>query len=122
MVVAMVHLRTISKNPRETEAVPPMSRSDTVFAGSIPAMYDQYMVPLLFGPYAKQTAARAQALSPRRILETAAGTGVVTEALHGALPEAEIIATDLNPPMLAEAARRVTCPNVHFQQANALDL
>lgn len=99
-----------------------MSTSDTVFAGSIPAMYDRYMVPLLFRPYAEQTALRAQALSPNHILETAAGTGVVTEALHGALPTAEIIATDLNPPMLQEAARRVTSPNVRFEQADALDL
>jgi len=99
-----------------------MSTSDTLFAGSIPAMYDRYMVPLLFRPYAEQTAQRAQALSPMHILETAAGTGVVTEALHGALPTAEIKATDLNPPMLQEAARRVTSPNVRFEQADALDL
>jgi ubiquinone/menaquinone biosynthesis C-methylase UbiE len=99
-----------------------MSTSDTLFAGSIPAMYDRYMVPLLFRPYAEQTAQRAQALSPRHILETAAGTGVVTESLHSALPTAEIKATDLNPPMLQEAARRVTSPNVRFEQADALDL
>src|SRR5689334_5687218 len=99
-----------------------MSRSDTVFAGSIPAVYDRYMVPLLFGPYAEQTAARAAALSPRRILETAAGTGIVTAALHRALPEAEIVATDLNQPMLDEAARRVTSSIVGFHQADALDL
>ena len=60
--------------------------TDTVFAGSIPSIYNRYMVPLLFGPYAEQVAERAQAFQPQRILETAAGTGVVTEALHRALP------------------------------------
>ncbi len=99
-----------------------MSTSDTVFAGSIPAMYDRYMVPLVFRPYAEQTAERAKAFAPRRILETAAGTGVVTEALYEAIPAAEIVATDLNAPMLEQAAQRVGAANVHFEHADALDL
>jgi SAM-dependent methyltransferase len=99
-----------------------MGTSDTVFAGSIPAMYDRYMVPLLFRPYAEQIAERARALAPERILETAAGTGIVTQALHETMPDAEIVATDLNQPMLEQAARRVGAANVRFQRADALDL
>jgi ubiquinone/menaquinone biosynthesis C-methylase UbiE len=99
-----------------------MSSSDTVFAGSIPSIYESYMVPLLFWPYAEHIAERVKALQPSRILETAAGTGVVTQAMHGALPDAEIIATDLNQPMLDEAARRLAAPNVQFQCADAMDL
>ena len=89
--------------------------SDTVFAGSIPAIYDRYMVPLLFRPYAEVLAERARSLRPKLILETAAGTGVVTEALHRALPEAQIVATDLNEPMLAQAGNKVGGANVSFQ-------
>src|SRR5262245_59166600 len=96
-----------------------MTATDIVFAGSIPAIYDQYMVPLIFAPYAKLVAERAAELRPRQILETAAGTGVVTEELHHALPEAEIIATDLNAPMLEQAARRVSASNVRFQSTDA---
>jgi ubiquinone/menaquinone biosynthesis C-methylase UbiE len=96
-----------------------MSTTDTVFAGSIPAIYDRYMVPLIFEPYARLVADRVVALAPRRILETAAGTGVVTEALHRASPEAEIVATDLNAPMLEQAARRLDVANVRFQPADA---
>jgi ubiquinone/menaquinone biosynthesis C-methylase UbiE len=96
-----------------------MATTDTIFAGSIPAIYDQYMVPLIFAPYARLVAERAALLQPRRILETAAGTGVVTEALHRALPEAEIVATDLNAPMLEQAARRLDVSNVRFQAADA---
>ena len=96
-----------------------MTATDTVFAGSIPAIYDRYMVPLIFAPYAQLVADRAAALRPRRILETAAGTGVVTEALHHVLPDAHIIATDLNPPMLEQAARRLSSPRVQFQTADA---
>src|SRR4051812_665439 len=49
-------------NPQAHGSVPPMTVSDTVFAGSIPAIYDRYMVPLIFRPYAKVVAQRAKAL------------------------------------------------------------
>ncbi|MCL6739765.1 methyltransferase domain-containing protein [Sphingomonas sp. RB56-2] len=96
-----------------------MTATDTVFAGSIPAIYDLYMVPLVFAPYARLVGERASELAPRRILETAAGTGVVTEQLHRAVPTAEIVATDLNGPMLEQAALRVSGPNVRFSVADA---
>ena len=99
-----------------------MRATDIQFAGSIPELYDRYMVPLLFRPYAELVAERAKAFGPKRILETAAGTGVVTKALHEALPGAEIVATDLNPPMLEQAAKRVGDDNVRFQAADALNL
>lgn len=98
-----------------------MTGSDSVFAGSIPAMYERYMVPLIFRPYARLAAERARALRPSRILETAAGTGVLTEELHRAFPDAEIVATDLNQAMLDEAADR-RLSNVTFVQADALHL
>jgi len=99
-----------------------MTATDTVFAGSIPAIYDRYMVPLVFEPYARLVAERAMQFRPRDILETAAGTGVVTEALHRAIPDAAIVATDLNAPMLEQAARRLEAPNVRFQPADAQHL
>jgi ubiquinone/menaquinone biosynthesis C-methylase UbiE len=99
-----------------------MSSTDTVFAGSIPGLYDRYLAPLLFEPYAEEVADRARRFAPQRILETAAGTGVVTQALHRALPDAEIVATDLNEPMLEIAARRVRSDKVSFEAADAQDL
>ena len=80
------------------------------FTGSVPEKYEALMVPLIFRPYADELARRARALQPRRVLETAAGTGAVTRALHEALPDAEIVATDLNQPMLDEAASRLEVP------------
>ena len=62
-----------------------MKDQELRFSGSVPASYDRLMVPLLFRPYAEELARRARTLRPRRILETAAGTGAVTEALHAAL-------------------------------------
>ena len=95
---------------------------DVRFSGAVPENYERYMVPLLFRPYAQEMARRAAAWDPRNILETAAGTGVVTAALADALPDARIIATDLNQAMLDVAARRVASPQVSFQQADALQL
>ena len=99
-----------------------MASVDVRFSGSVPANYERYMVPLLFRPYAEQLARRAKAFAPKRILETAAGTGVVTAALAAALPTAEIVATDLNQPMLDVATTRVSSANVSFRQADALEL
>jgi ubiquinone/menaquinone biosynthesis C-methylase UbiE len=92
------------------------------FVHSTPELYDRYMGPLLFAPYAEEVARRARAFLPGHILETAAGTGIVTAALHQALPDAEIIATDLNPTMLALAGRRISSDKVSFEQADAQDL
>ena len=58
-----------------------MSEADKVFAGSIPENYDRYLVPLIFESFAHDMAQRAAELSPSAVLETAAGSGVVTRAL-----------------------------------------
>lgn len=99
-----------------------MASVDTKFAGSIPGLYDRYLGPLLFEPYAEEVARRAREFQPRRIIEVAAGTGIVTQALAAALPEAEIVATDLNQAMLDVAAQKIGSENVAFRVANAQDL
>ena len=96
-----------------------MTSTDAAFSGSIPALYDRCLGPLLFQPYAEDLARRVAGLAPRRILETAAGTGIVTEALAQALPQAQIVATDLNQAMLDVAATRVRSAGVSFRQADA---
>ena len=94
--------------------------TDVVFSGSIPELYDTLMVPLLFAPYADDLARRVAALGPGRVLETAAGSGAVTRALARALPEGcELVATDLNPPMLARAQAVGTARAVTWQPADA---
>ena len=92
-----------------------MTDAHTVFAGSIPALYERYLVPMFFEPYGTDLARRLRDLDRGRLLEIAAGTGVVTRALSRAVPASvEIVSTDLNQPMLDLAAsmledRRVTC-------------
>jgi ubiquinone/menaquinone biosynthesis C-methylase UbiE len=84
-----------------------MPASDKVFAGSVPENYDRYLVPLIFQAYADDMAKRIALRSPKSVLETAAGSGVVTRAVAAILPpDAAYTATDLNPPMLDHAQRR----------------
>jgi ubiquinone/menaquinone biosynthesis C-methylase UbiE len=92
------------------------------FKHSAPALYDRYMGPLLFVPYANYVATRAALLRPARILETAAGSGIVTAAIHASVPEADIVATDINPGMLEFAGSRVRSERVTFRAADAQNL
>lgn len=96
--------------------------TDRIFAHSTPALYDRYMGPLLFEPYAKLVAERCAFLQPDRILEIAAGTGIVTRAVHRSAPRAELVATDINPKMLEFAAHALTSEHVSFQPADAQNL
>ena len=93
-----------------------------VFKHSTPLLYDRYMGPLLFEPYARYVAERVVLLRPSKILETAAGTGIVTRALRDAAPEATIVATDINPGVVGFAAEQVQSERVEFQIADAQNL
>ena len=95
--------------------------SDRLFAGSIPEFYDRILVPLIFAVYADDLAARLARLAPNRVLEIAAGTGVLTRAMAKQLPaEARIVASDLNQPMLDHArARQVEDKRITWEQADA---
>ena len=97
--------------------------TDKVFSGSIPKLYEAYMVPMIFEPYAVDLANRLARRPLSRVLEIAAGTGVVTRRLAATLPSSvAIVATDLNPPMLALATELGTCRAVEWRQADAMDL
>ena len=99
------------------------SAGDRVFAGSIPEVYERYMVPLIFEPYAIDLAGRVAHHAPRDVLEIAAGTGVVTRHLARVLPAgSRITATDLNAPMLEEAKARGTEVPVEWRTADAMEL
>ena len=81
------------------------SAGDKAFSGSIPRIYDTYLVPLIFEPYARDLVDRLAERRPSRLLELAAGTGVVTRAMAARLPpDVSIVATDLNQAMLDQAA------------------
>jgi SAM-dependent methyltransferase len=96
---------------------------DKVFAGSIPKLYETHLVPLIFEPYAADLVNRLASRALTRVLEIAAGTGVVTRHLASVLHEGvSIVATDLNQPMLDLASAIGTKRPVEWRQADALQL
>jgi SAM-dependent methyltransferase len=71
----------------------------------MPEVYDRCLGPAVFRPFAVDLARRVARFAPARVLEVAAGSGVVTRELVAALPGAALAATDLNPAMAAWGAR-----------------
>lgn len=97
--------------------------SDKTFGGSIPKLYETYLVPLLFEPYAVDLAHRLAQKPLSSVLEIAAGTGVVTRRLAATLPEsASIVATDLNQAMIDVASTIGTSRPLAWRQADAMNL
>ena len=101
-----------------------MLEADKMFSGSIPENYDRYMVPLIFEAYATDLARRGVSLSPNAVLETAAGSGVLTRALAPKLPPgATYVATDLNQAMIDYAASQQPADaQISWRQTDALAL
>lgn len=100
-----------------------MSSSASEFSGSIPALYDRYLGPVLFEPYAEDLVARLPVSERLRVLEVACGTGIVTRRLRDALAaSATVVATDLNEAMIAHAQQAVPAAGVVWRQADAQSL
>jgi len=97
-----------------------VTKVDTGFSGSIPSLYDKYLGPLIFEPYAEDLATRLSALDPnaywRRPPVPASSRGALDRSLS---PRAGIVATDLNQPMLDHAAERISSSRVGWQKADA---
>lgn len=96
-----------------------MGDQPAAFAGSIPEFYERHLRHAFFEPYARDLAARVDPGSGPH-LELACGTGVLTRQLVSRLaPDGSLTATDLNPPMLAEAQKRVAPdPRLQWRQAD----
>lgn len=98
-------------------------KGDLIFTGSIPKLYEMYLVPLIFEPYAADLVRHLPAESLTNVLEVAAGTGVVTRELASTLPESvTIVATDLNEAMLEHAESIGTSRPVEWRQADVMKL
>ncbi len=101
-----------------------MAESSTRFVGNIPENYDRGLGPVLFEDFAVDLAARALVHKAEKIVELAAGTGIVTRRLRDALPDdCDLLASDLNAPMLAVAQAKFDAEeSVGFETADATDL
>ena len=91
-----------------------------VWAEDMSTAYEEYLVPAVFRPYADDLAARVARHRPQVVLELAAGTGVLTNAVMASLPEARVTATDLNVAMVDVGSVQV--PAATWRQADAMEL
>lgn len=99
-----------------------MTAGNTAFSYSMPDLYERHLGSMLFEPYAADLATRVGNLGgSNRILEIAAGTGIVTRRLAAALRDSRIEATDLSEAMVTYASARAT-PNVCWSVADAMAL
>src|SRR5437899_832750 len=101
-----------------------MTAQATSFMGTVPDAYGRGLGPVIFVDFGADIARRVAASGAMRVLEIAAGTGIVTRQLRDLLPtDARLTATDLNPPML-EVARTKFRPGeqVDFRPADATAL
>lgn len=99
-----------------------MPDMDSTFTSSMAALYDGVLGPMLFAPFAPHIADVVAAGAPATVLETAAGTGRLTYQLAARLPDAAIVATDLNQSMLDFGATVGAAANVTWRQADAQSL
>jgi ubiquinone/menaquinone biosynthesis C-methylase UbiE len=97
-----------------------MAETTISFSGSIPQLYDRYLGPVFFEPYAADLARRVATHGAGPVLEMACGTGIVTRQLRAQLaPEVRIVAIDLSQPMLDYARTKLaTLKNVDWKQAD----
>ena len=93
---------------------------ETVWVGSMPEAYERWLGPTVFRPFAVDLTRRVAACRPRRILELAAGTGILTRELLAGVGGAAVTATDLNEAMVEFGRGRV--PGAVWRQADALGL
>jgi len=94
-----------------------MSLDRATWEDDMPDAYDRCLGPVMLVPFAERLADRAAAGDATRILEIAAGTGIVTNSLLEHLPDAEVVATDLNPAMVEYGRERA--PGADWQTADA---
>jgi SAM-dependent methyltransferase len=86
-------------------------------------LYERHLVPLVFGEHARIMASRFRDMAAGRLLEIAAGTGALTRELRTRLPDTvDIVATDLNQPMLDQAMAMSGGGAITWRQADAMAL
>ncbi|HEX6812505.1 MAG TPA: methyltransferase domain-containing protein [Planctomycetota bacterium] len=107
-----------------TQNDPYPSAAHHAFTGSVPALYDRHLGPVIFAPFADDLAGRLQPAAKARVLEVACGTGIVTSRLLARLGGAgRLVATDLNQGMLDHAGRLLPAdPRLELRTADAQQL
>lgn len=97
-----------------------MANTEWQLSRNMAEHYEEFLVPVIFDPWAKNLLHRAEVKPGDRLLDLACGTGIV--ARLAAEQGATAVGGDINAGMLAVAAEYAKRPNLSFQQANAQTL
>jgi ubiquinone/menaquinone biosynthesis C-methylase UbiE len=95
------------------------------FSAAVPGFYDEHLGPMFFEPYAIRMADKICMLPTDNILELACGTGTLTSLLLHWIekkPNGVIIASDINPSMLAFAEKKLNHKNILWRKIDALEI
>jgi len=94
-----------------------MPNTEWQLSGNMAERYEEFLVPVIFVPWARDLLARIDLMPGDRILDLACGTGIV--ARLAAQMGGSVVGGDINPGMLAVAADRAAGLPVAFQHADA---
>jgi ubiquinone/menaquinone biosynthesis C-methylase UbiE len=98
-----------------------MSEAPLFVATTFTEIYERVLVGPLFRPFAEQLVARLALRPGDRLIDVAAGTGIVARIARERLgPEARIVGVDVAPAMLAVA--RAVDPTIDWRAGNAASL
>ncbi len=90
------------------------------YGGTGPELYESYLVPAIFGPWAADLVELASPQRGERVLDVACGTGIVARLANQRVgPSGKVVGLDLNPGMLAIARSTSSTTNIDWREGNA---
>ncbi len=95
----------------------------SAFGANAGELYERYMVPAIFAPWAEDLVRNGQCQPGDRVLDVACGTGIVARgAAQRVGPSGRVVGLDLSPGMLAEARRAAGGIPIEWWEGSALAL
>lgn len=92
-------------------------------AGSAPENYEEYLVPVIFGPWGNDLLTVAALRPGEHLLDVACGTGIVARlAAEKVGPTGKVVGVDINPGMLAAARKSSASATIDWREGNAMAL
>jgi len=90
------------------------------YGGTGPELYERYLVPAMFGPWAADLVELASPKMGERVLDVACGTGAVSRlAFRRIGSSGKVVGLDLNPGMLAVARSVSSDTNIDWREGDA---
>jgi ubiquinone/menaquinone biosynthesis C-methylase UbiE len=92
-------------------------------AGNAAEIYEEYLVPAIFEPWARDLLDRAAPRPGERVLDVACGTGIVARlAADKVGSSGKVLGVDINPGMIAVARKIARAAGPEWQEGNATAL